>query len=104
MSALHRAVENRQVEAITTLRKYNADVMSKAKIYLYGLPDVTPLEVSTKNGAAGPAEDLISYGAYLRIYKNFLVTRSRRTNLNGNGQMATKLAVDDKPVSKAFKE
>lgn len=104
MSALHRAVENCQVEAITTLLKYGADVMSKARVHLYGLPDVTPLEVSIKNGETGSAEDLISYGAYLRIYKNFLVTRSRWANLNGDGRMATKLAVDDKPVSKTAKE
>lgn len=100
MSPLHRAVSQCQVEPIRILMRYGADVMSKAKIMLYALPDVTPLEVSIKSGQAGPAEELVSYGAYLRIYKNFLVTKARWANLNGNGRLATNIAVNEGPISK----
>lgn len=104
VSPLHRAVDQCQVEVIDILMKYKADVMSKAKIMLYALPHVTPLEVSIKSGQPGPAEELISYGACLRIYKNFLVTQNRWAVLNGDSKLATKLAVDKKPVSRTVKE
>ena len=87
VSPLHKATETFQVEALKLLIEQNAEVMKKATVHLYNLPDVTPLEIAIRGGNVYAAEDLISAGAHLTIDQNWFRTECRWAHLNGNSEM-----------------